>query len=125
MFMLGRVFTDAFSKGNGDPNVAGNLFVPPMIGNPMGGSTSPLGAIIELGVILMTPNILTMVKELIKAPQFKHSSAVGQMVGAGTGFVRGTYSNLAGTTFQYFKGTPHPNERGQDVLWRRLFGGGH
>lgn len=76
LFLLGKVFMAAF-EGAGT-----SMFVPPLIGNP--GEPRAVSSIIGLGMILLAPQVLTMMKDYIKAPQFKYISAIGQAVGVGS-----------------------------------------
>jgi len=77
MFMIGKILMDAFSNSK-----TGVYFVPPLVGNP--GDTKFLGAIIGLAVILSTPQVVTMIKKAIKAPEVK-LGAFGAAIGAGAG----------------------------------------
>ena len=77
MFLLGKVFIDVFTAPGAGP------FVPPLIGNF--GDTKLFGAVIGLGIILLTPQVANMMRDLIKSPQFKYTAAIGQAVGVGTG----------------------------------------
>lgn len=85
MFLLGRTLISALS----DSNTASSLFVPPLIGNPQSAGTSPLGAIIALGIILSTPNVLQMTKNAFKAPKVD-LGAPGKMLGIGQSVAGGT-----------------------------------
>jgi len=96
MFMLGKVFIDAF----GTTQIKGE-FVPPLIGNP--GATDAIGSLIGLGIILMTPNVVNMLKAALKAPKVD-TGGFGKAIGVGTGVltapakpVIGGFSFLAGT----------------------------
>ncbi len=91
MFMLGKVFMDAF--GECSPKLTGtaleackaglaNHFVPPLIGNP--GNPSLIGSLIGLGILLMTPNVVNMLKAALKAPKID-TGGVGRAIGAGAG----------------------------------------
>jgi len=93
MFLLGKVFIDVFSHATTAP------FVPPLIGNFA--NTNLFGSLIGLGIILMTPQVVNMMKDLIKSPQFKYSSAVGQAVGVGTSVTNlpGHASSIGGTLY--------------------------
>jgi hypothetical protein len=77
MFMLGKILMDAFAGSKTGP-----YFVPPLVGNP--NDTNFLGAIVGLAVILSTPQVVTMVKKAIKAPEVK-LGAFGAAIGAGAG----------------------------------------
>lgn len=88
MFLFAKLFAEAFQDKS-----SGTLFVPPLIGNP-GGSMSPIGSLIGLGVILMTPQVVTMMKDAFKAPQFKYTAAIGQAIGVGPGVVGGLAHNI-------------------------------
>jgi hypothetical protein len=84
MFMLGKIFMESFAPDTKVPNV--DVFVPPLIGNPSGtGNLAPLGALLGLGIILMTPQVVAMMKDLFKAPDFKYTGAVGQALGGAAG----------------------------------------
>lgn len=76
MFLLGKVFIYAFTTGD-----KANNFVPPLIGSRIDSET--LGAIIGLGIILITPNILNVIKTAIKAP--KTDVGAGKAIGVGLG----------------------------------------
>ncbi|MCL4419002.1 hypothetical protein M1146_02745 [Patescibacteria group bacterium] len=78
MFLIARVFIDAF----GSTQTTGQ-FVPPLIANPS--DTKAIGALIGLGIILATPNIVNMMKAALKAPKIDLST-IGQAVGVGTGY---------------------------------------
>ncbi len=77
MFLLGNVFIKAFGT-NSDPT----RFVPPLVGNP--GDTNAIGALVGLGVILLTPNVVNILRSALKAPKLDVGSAV-QAIGAGAG----------------------------------------
>jgi len=76
MFLLGKIFMDAFT-GVGK----GQLFVPPLIGNP--GDPNALSSIIGMTIILMTPGVVTMMRDLLKAPGFKYTAEAGKSLSAG------------------------------------------
>lgn len=76
MFLLGKVFMETFSTGD-----TANNFVPPLVGNRLDGET--LGALIGLGVILITPNILNLLKTALKVP--KMDTGLGKAIGVGVG----------------------------------------
>ncbi len=78
MFLLGSAFMKAFGAK------AAGQFAPPMISNP---NAEGFAAFIGLGIILMTPQVLTMMKELIKAPSFKQTGAIAGAIGFGTSAV--------------------------------------
>ena len=105
MFMLGKVFMDAF--GECSPNLSAadlaackaalaNHFVPPLIGNP--GEPSVIGSLIGLGIILMTPNVVNMLKTALKAPKID-TSGIGRAIGAGAGLPISTGKTIGSTIF--------------------------
>lgn len=98
LFLMGKVFMEAMGS---------NLqsFVPPLIGNPGAGGT--ISSLIGLGIILLAPQVVNMMKEYIKAPQFKYISAIGQAIGVGTG-ISGAPSKAGqlGYMFAGFKNLP-------------------
>lgn len=77
MFLLGKVFMDVFGTGNSSAH-----FVPPLIGDRS--SAEHIGAIIGFGIILMTPNVVTMLKAALKVP--KADVAGSTIGGIGAGF---------------------------------------
>jgi len=78
MFMLGKVFMDSFGK----TPASGQNFVPPLIGNP--GDPSAIGSLIGLGIILMTPNVVNILKTALKAPKLDTGGVV-RAIGVGAG----------------------------------------
>lgn len=90
MFLLGKVFMEAFS---GKPD---SIFIPPLIGNPNvdGNFGGAIGSLIGLGIILMTPQVVAMMKELLKAPEFKYGAGVGQALGVGPGLVKSSVESI-------------------------------
>ena len=100
MFMLGKVFMDAFGECPAEsPNCAANNFVPPLIGNA--GEPSLIGSLIGLGIILMTPNVVNMLKTALKAPKIDTGGAF-KALGAGAGAPMGIFrtgGNIGSTLF--------------------------
>lgn len=88
MFLLARVFVDLF--GN-TPSSSG-LFIPPLIGNP--NATHTMGAILALGIILLTPQVAAMMRDLFKPPPFKYTAGVGQALGVGPGIASGAFNSV-------------------------------
>jgi hypothetical protein len=118
MFMLGKVFMDSF----GATQTQGQ-FVPPLIGNP--GSTNAIGSLIGLGIILMTPNIVNMLKQMLKAPKMD-MGGVSKSIGAGAGVLTGTTKSMVGAGAAYTMGDPLTGKSGaqglRSVLQRKFFG---
>ncbi len=81
ILLLGKILVTEFSS-----SASSNSFVPPLIGNP--GDVSSFGAIIGLGIILLLPGVVTMVRDTLKAPGFKYTQQIGQSIGVGTGFAK-------------------------------------
>ncbi len=77
MLIMGKIFMDIFSTGQN----ANTYFTPPFIGNP--GNPSQFGGLIGIGIILLTPNVVTIVRSTIKAPEGKLTSGVGQSIKQG------------------------------------------
>lgn len=93
MLLLGKIFMDVF----GDADVAKH-FVPPLIGDRA--SPKAIGAIIGLGIILMTPNVVNMLKTALKVPKIE--TGLGKSIGAGIGApggLVGSASKLGHTAF--------------------------
>lgn len=117
MFLIGKIFMDAIE--NGGPNT----FVPPLIGNPSAGESQKyLASLIGLGIILLTPDVVNMVKKVFKAPVFPLAPII-QALGVGAGTASGTIKQTAGTMFVAMKGTfPQTGEKGTSAIFRRMFG---
>lgn len=75
MFLLAGLFISNFTA----PAQSGQ-FMPPLIGNP--GTPNLISAIIGLGIILSTPNIVKMTKAAVKAPKIDFGQ-IGQSLNAG------------------------------------------
>jgi len=92
MFLLARVFIESFGA-----NTTSDQFIPPLIGNP--GATNALGGLIGMGIILITPDVVTITRDFFKSPQFNYISAVGTGVGAGRVIAGGFIGELASRAF--------------------------
>ena len=98
LLLLGKVMMDKFnSAGQG-------IFVPPMVGNPDTGNNSGIGSLIGLGILLLAPQVTTMIKEMLKAPQLKQGAAVGQAIGVGLGAVNVLEHAKQVGMYQYYTG---------------------
>lgn len=86
LFLLGKVFIDAFGTDQ-------KGFVPPLIGNPT--DTNAIGAIIGLGIILMSSNVVNMTTKLFKAPRIDFGR-IGQAIGVGVGVPMTTVRGIGG-----------------------------
>ncbi|HVT01214.1 MAG TPA: hypothetical protein VHE53_03200 [Patescibacteria group bacterium] len=76
LLLFGKVFIENFGQSN-----AKNYFVPPFIGNP--GDPNAFGALIGLGIILLSPNVVNLVRQAIKAPQGKMFDGIKTSLGVG------------------------------------------
>lgn len=99
LFLLGKRFMEEM----GSIPQGSTQFNPPLLG-----ATSPQGALgvfVGLGVILLTPTVVQMMRELFKAPQFKYTAAIGQAIGYGVGAQQRLIQNGLGLVFapQYDK----------------------
>ncbi len=113
VLLLGRLFMQAFTPSG--TNQA--LFVPPLIGNPNSANTvtsdpgnNPLGWLIGLAIVMVTPAIVSTMKELFKAPANKLGAAAIQGLSMGgkafSGLAKNTFSTLASNDIRY-------NDRGE------------
>ena len=96
MFLLAKAFIDGFGSTQ-----TSNQFVPPLIGNP--GTTDAIGSLIGLGIILMTHNVVHLVKAALKAPTTPFG-AIGAAIGVGTGVIGspvGIVGHIATSGFGY------------------------
>lgn len=76
ILLLAKVFTANFAQSND-----GQAFVPPLIGNL--NDISSFSSIIGLGILLLLPGVVTMVRETLKAPGFKYTQQIAQSLGQG------------------------------------------
>jgi hypothetical protein len=119
MFLLGQIFLASFQGSNGA------MFVPPLIGNP--GSVQAISSIIGFAIIMMTPGVVTMMRDLLKAPGFKYSAEAFKSIGAGKGVLTGSVATGMGASSAYQHGT-QPVKGGGEGLKHYLTGkltGGH
>lgn len=79
ILLLAKVFTAGF-VGSSDSQT----FVPPLIGNL--NDISSFSSIIGLGILLLLPGVVTMVRETLKAPGFKYTQQIAQSLGQGQKF---------------------------------------
>lgn len=90
MFLIGRIFMETIGKGGPD------TFVPPLVGSPdPARSPQMLGSFIGLGIILLTPDVVNMVKKVFKAPVFP-LAPIFKALGVGTGVPTRTVGTAAG-----------------------------
>ena len=103
MFMFAVIFKDIFGK------IAVNqYFFPPLIGNAQDMGPSLIGAFISFGIIMITPNITNLLKQMLKAPKSDLMGGVMKGIGAGTGIVMS-----GGKTFGASQAkTPNMGEKG-------------
>ena len=87
MFIMARVFMDSFGS------TSSTNFVPPLIGNP--GSSNLIGFLIAFGIILMTPNVVNMLKQMLKAP--KMDTGLGKAFSVGPALLTNTGRGIGGT----------------------------
>lgn len=117
MFLLGRIFMTTF-QGTG---ATGGMFVPPLIGNP--GNLELISSLVGLGIILMTPVVVTMMRELVKAPTFKYAGEAIRSAGASGEVFGGTGKTAFGMYEASQHGTiPPAGEKGWAAV-RRYIGG--
>lgn len=74
MFALAHVFLNAFGQ---TPDAS--AFVPPLIGNPA--TANQIGALIALGFVMATPNVVKLMKSVFGAPQGGFGPILGGVLG--------------------------------------------
>lgn len=113
MFLLGKVFVDAFTCDLEGVAAAAQTckdalthnFVPPLIGNRLEPET--LGALIGLGIILITPNILNIIKTALKVP--KVDTGLGKAIGVGIS-----------TPLNIIKGAIGIKQSAEEIVFKKL-----
>ncbi|MDP2585528.1 MAG: hypothetical protein Q8P29_01470 [Candidatus Levybacteria bacterium] len=104
MLLLGKVFMDGFA-------MATNPFIPPLIGDL---GPSMFSSLIGIGMILMTPNVINMLKEMLKAP--KMDSGVGKSIAGATGVVTGAGKSTTGAAGLAVFGDPYTGKKGFEAI---------
>ncbi|HLG30791.1 MAG TPA: hypothetical protein VI387_11320, partial [Candidatus Brocadiales bacterium] len=116
MFLFGKAFMSGFTKQ--DPSTT--PFVPPLTGDFL--DPANFASIIGLGIILLTPEVVNIVRDALKAPEFKYTAAIGRSVAGGLGVITGTVRGTAGGGFAALKGAmPLAGEKGLTAVLRRVF----
>ncbi|MGH7246452.1 MAG: hypothetical protein ACREGI_05995 [Candidatus Levyibacteriota bacterium] len=103
MFLLGRIFVDLFDTTHAQ------VFVPPLIGNPGGGSgAASVGALIGIGFIFLTPEVVNMMREMLKVKKNNFGASVGAAVGVATGAPKGAFNmaSMVGSSLFSFAHIP-------------------
>ncbi len=120
MFLLGKAFISGFTT-NPNPGSQFNIntpgpFVPPLIGD----FTNPerMGAIIGLAIILMTPEIVTMVNKALKVEEFGGASAIGKGLSIGARGVAAPLGAIGGKLMERNKQTGKAEGLLAEVLGR-------
>lgn len=123
MFLLANLLMNSFvSNAEGGTNT---LFVPPLIGNPNGTADpnlpgNPLGWLVGLALILMTPQIVAIMKSLFKAPDFKYTQAIFQgLAGGGSVLGGAAKETVAGVIAKRLGALPQKGEGGFLTALRR------
>lgn len=122
MFWLGRVFVDVFSGKD-----AQTVFLPPLINN-FAANTQTIGSILSVGIILLTPQVVQIMKQVFKSPEFKFSAGIGQAIGVGASSPITAFKSSAGLYSTY---AHDPYDTSKDAakhrrtarIMQRLFGG--
>lgn len=121
MLLLGKVLIDSVGKSNG------NVFVPPLIGD-FSSSMAGFSAILGMGILLLTPEVVNIVRNALKAGDNKFGSAIGRSIGIGTGLAGKPISTIRHDLFgKDMMGAP---KKGTEFMQRkfgplgRIFSGG-
>lgn len=93
MLLFAKILMTSFTN-------SANPFIPPLVGNTTN-ITGGFAVLLGLGVILLTPEVVNIVKEALRAPEFKYLSAIGRGVGTGTGVISGTAGQSLSTAATY------------------------
>jgi len=97
MLIIGKVFMEGFAK-------ASNPFAPPLIGDL--GDPKMFSSLIGIGIILITPNVVSMLKQMLKAP--KMDTGVGKAITAGAGVPMSGARSIA----SYYSKVPAIGQKG-------------
>jgi hypothetical protein len=91
MFLLGKVFVDQIKNASSD------FFIPPFVGVD---AQTAFPSLVGLGIILMTPEVVKITRDMFKSPELKYRTAIGQTLGTGYGVVAGVTGEIKGTLFR-------------------------
>lgn len=93
MIVVARQFQEQWTHGtkaaeapgivqqvHAQPTTAIQYFVPPLVGNP---NTDHFGSIIAFAMLLITPTLISLLREKLGATQLKQAAAVGAGIAAG------------------------------------------
>ncbi len=94
MFLLGQVFIQAFTNASGS-----SYFTPPFIGNSI--NPGNFGAIIGLAILLMTPEVVNIVKDALHAPSVKYQAAIGTAFGMGANVINKSVSPVKSNAVKF------------------------
>lgn len=114
MFLLGKIFMAQFAASNNE------LFVPPFIANPQ--ATDSIGAIVGVAIILMTPVVVTMMRELLKAPNFKYTAEIGRSLSGPAGAPGRAMKGVGQYTFGFHYNKTGGGEYGHGPLGQGAVG---
>ncbi|HVZ67782.1 MAG TPA: hypothetical protein VG917_06015 [Patescibacteria group bacterium] len=87
LLLFGKVFIENFGSDS-----ASHSFVPPFIGNP--GNPNAFGALVGVGIILLSPNVVNLVRQAIKAPQGKMFDGIKTSLGVGASLANAPISGV-------------------------------
>lgn len=104
MFLLGSVFVQIFAST--DPNTP--YFTPPFIGSPI--NPKNFGALIGLAIILMTPEVVNMLQDILKSPQNPYQRSIGAAFSMGTNVVSKPAGAITKRAWSY-------DDQGRPVGW--------
>ncbi len=79
MFLIAKVLMSAFAPGE-------EYFTPPLIGNP--GAPEALSALFGMATILITPEVINMIKDKLNTPSLKYAQAIPNSLGIGAQVVK-------------------------------------
>lgn len=82
LFLVAVVLASDARIQNPNPT-AGEVFLPPMVGNPS--IADNMGFLLALGIILITPEVVNMTREMFKTSPSKYAPAAMAALGAGMG----------------------------------------
>jgi hypothetical protein len=106
MFWIGKILMDSVYNSSTSTGVGSTLFVPPLIGNP--NDAQFLVAIIGLGILLSTPQVIVMVKKALKAPSGSLLGGAGQAISAGIAIPMAGVKGVG----KFYGKTPEMGKRG-------------
>jgi len=100
--------------------ITGNLWTPPLLGSFGEATGQAAGAILGLGIVLMTPKVADIIKSMFEKKPFPYGAAIGEAMGPAKGLGRAAGLYGVGTTADYLERTAPTTPGGAPMGWKAV-----